>query len=263
MLQGAAAALLLLAALALQATSLPVPRAPPPEPADSAVGGDYRLGDVRYPGTGPGPGYWYYRGTFDFCGGEKGYGQSDSPYCAPTRACGQACDIIWNDIKIVATLADAIAYVDSVVRPEDPYSPKPSLSQSLCCGAQFRLRSYLEKECAYFQQDSNITGCSQLAFGKVALALASVAASPNGGEIPLPRYLPAGTYMDAALAINSRMDLLSKQTLAQFLYASSSTAAEVLASLRLAYVKKTAASWQGGSPEPPQGAASPAEAPHE
>ena len=42
MLKGAAAALLLFAALALQATSLPVPRAP--EPADSAVGSDYRLG---------------------------------------------------------------------------------------------------------------------------------------------------------------------------------------------------------------------------
>jgi len=259
-MKGAVAALLLLAALALQAASLPVPRAP--EPADSAVGSDYRFGPGRS---------WpsihdlilMNREKFDFCDVPTAMGVGNSPYCAPTRACGPECDIIWNDMKIVATLADSIAYVDSVVQPEDPYSPKPSLSQSLCCGAQFRLRSYLEKECAYFQQDSNITGCSQLAFGKVALALASVAASPNGGEIPLPRYLPAGTYMDAALAINSRMDLLSKQTLAQFLYASSSTAAEVLASLRLAYVKKTAASWQGGSPEPPQGAASPAEAPHE
>jgi len=268
MLQGAAAALLLLAALALQATSLPVPRAPPPEPADSAVGGDYRLGDVRYPGTGPGPGYWYYRGTFDFCGGEKGYGQSDSPYCAPTRACGQACDIIWNDIKIVATLADAIAYVDAAVQPpQDPYDPPNPKAASVCCGEQYRLRSYLD-ECAEYPQNSNLTTCGQLPFGKVALALASVAASPNGGEIPLTtqtREIYTPTYVDAALALNSRMDLLSKETLDHLFYVSSSTISEVLASLRVAYVKKTAASWQGGarSPEPPQGAASPVEPPRE
>ncbi|KAJ1475967.1 hypothetical protein T484DRAFT_1966946 [Baffinella frigidus] len=252
MMKGAAVGLLLLATLALQATCLPVPRALSPEPADdSAVGGDYRLGDDER--------MVMIRETFGFCGGEP-----DSPYCAPTRACGKACDIIWNDMKIVSILADAIAYADAAVEHEDPYSPPPKLANSLCCGAQYRLRSYIE-ECAQYLPDNNLTRCSQLPFGKVALALASVAASPNGGEILLPRHQPGRTYMDAALALNSRLDLLSKETLAQIFYVSSSTAAEVLASLRLAYVKKTAASWQGGatSPEPPQGAASPAEAPRE
>ncbi|KAJ1464244.1 hypothetical protein T484DRAFT_1989965 [Baffinella frigidus] len=266
--EGAAAALLLLAALALQATSLPVPRAPPPEPADSAVGGDYRLGDVHHPG--PGAEYWYQYAagteTFDFCGTSIAGGVTGSPYCAPTRACGRACDIIWNDMKIVATLADAIAYVDAVVQPR-PYDPPNPKAASLCCGEQYRLRSYLD-ECAQYPE-GNFTTCGQLPFGKVALALASVAASSNGGEIPLPGVSDLHgritvTYMDASLAFNSRMDLLSKETLAQLFYVSSSTAAEVLSSLRVAYVKKTAASWQGArSPEPPRSAASPAEAARE
>ena len=243
---GAASALLLLAALALQATSLPIPRDPPPEPADSAVGGDYRLGDVD-PHN-----YYYYREKFDFCGVPGSLGSSYSPYCAPSRACGPACDIIWIDMRIVVNLVDALAYVDAAVDREDP---RPGVApESVCCGAQYRLRSYID-ECAQ-SPDNNLTKCSQLPFGKVALALASVAASSNGGEIPLPRSMPGWTYMDAALAINSRMDLLTKETLAQLFYVTSSTAAEVHASLRLAYLKKTAASWQGvaRSPEPPQGA---------
>jgi hypothetical protein len=230
--EGAAAALLLFVALALQATSLPVPPAPPPEPAaDSTLGGGY--------GSVPEP---FLRGRFEFCGGEP-----DSPYCAPTRACGKACDIIWNDMKIVSTLVDAMALVDD--------EQESGRYQSVCCGAQYRLRSYID-ECAQYPPDNNLTRCSQLPFGKVALALASVAASPNGGEI-----LQQGTYMDAALFLNSRMDLLSKETLALIFFVPRPTISEVIASLRLAYVKKTAASWQGGArtPEPPQGAVGPGE----
>ncbi|KAJ1463844.1 expressed protein, partial [Baffinella frigidus] len=224
------------------ATSLPVPPAPPPEPAaDSTLGGGYGLGPEHYP-----------REAFEFCGGEP-----DSPYCAPTRACGKACDIIWNDMKIVSTLADAMASVDEEAMNHGSPRWNPG---TVCCGAQYRLRSYID-ECAQYPPDNNLTRCSQLPFGKVALALASVAASPNGGEILWPSRSVPMTYMNAALALNSRMDLLSKETLAQIFFVPRPTISEVLASLRLAYVKKTAASWQGGArtPEPPQGTMGPGE----
>ncbi|KAJ1463798.1 expressed protein, partial [Baffinella frigidus] len=203
--EGAAAALLLFVALALQATCLPVPPAPPPEPAaDSTLGGGYGLGPELFP-----------RGAFEFCGGEP-----DSLYCAPTRACGKACDIIWNDMKIVSLIADAMASVDEE-QVRFGY-------QSVCCGAQYRLRSYID-ECAQYPPDNNLTRCSQLPFGKVALALASVAASPNGDDAAWPRNQPYGmrTYMDAAVALNSRMDLLSKETLAQIFFVPRPTISEV------------------------------------